>query len=188
MTRLSVEYSGEADTPDDGEDDERENKVEQGAEGGDHDPPPWGGREERALHLLGLRRGRGLPSPAGYPGHQLAFHLAVAANGKPGDLVHGPPALESHQAGSPAEGEGFNFHAVHLCSDEVPQLVDEDHEAETDDAEEKRDYHADPFIVLKAPPPRPLMTAARQGRRTSRKAVPSGASNPPSRACLRGPE
>ena len=52
---------------------------------------------------------------------------------------------ESHQPGSPAEGEYFHFHAVHLCCDKMSKLMDEDHETEPDNPQNPN-HSIDPFI------------------------------------------
>jgi hypothetical protein len=49
--------------------------------------------------------------------------------------------LEADQAPAPTQGEGLHLDAQALGGQEVPQLVDEHHDAETDQAEYDGEYH-----------------------------------------------
>src|SRR5208282_4071538 len=130
-----------------------EDEVEKWSECGDDDSPPRRRCKESAFCRLGFtnrdafagrcaRRGR-VSASAGNSRHELALHLAVPADGEPGNLVRRPTARESRQTGSPAERENLHAHPVDLCGNEMSQLMDKHHEAEADNSKEYGKNHSE---------------------------------------------
>jgi len=77
-------------------------------------------------------------------------HLHVAAERDPGDPVLGLAHLDAHEPRPEAEREAQDRHTPHFRRDEMPELVNEDHEAEQQDsgnsAAEQRLHPSDHFM------------------------------------------
>ena len=126
---------------DEEEQDEGDEEVGDGAGEGDEDTLPAG--------LGGEVVGRASWAPAATHGSAVSAEFAgefdVAADGEEGDAVVGIAVTEAEEAGTEADGEGFDANAAELGDDEMAELVNEDEEAEDDGEfnDDDGDMHAD---------------------------------------------
>ena len=80
--------------------------------------------------LLALLSSRPLPALLG---GFVSGHLHVAAERHHGDLIDRLPAAEAHERGAEAQAEHQHVDLADARGDEVPGLVNEDHEADAED-------------------------------------------------------
>src|SRR6185503_13177585 len=160
---------------------------------------------EKALHARARHEVAGLrdaPLLGGLP-----LQLDVAAERHPGDPVVGPPAMEAADARPETDREDLDGHAQPLGDQVVPELVEQDHDAEHD-SERQREFpdpahvrqkpvqHSPPCDTISSATPRAHASAswtlasevAGTGRCRSRtfsttRGIPGKSSRPASNAC-----
>ncbi len=113
---------GHADAVDHGDEDDGQEDVHDRAHRHDQEPGPAALRH----HVVGGEL------PARFE-HPLAQELDVAAHGDQADAVVRIPLLDAEKAFSVPEGERLDPDADELGHEEVPELVDEDEDAEDDE-------------------------------------------------------
>ncbi len=126
---------------DEEEQDEGDEEVGDGAGEGDEDTLPAGfGGEVVGRGSCGAGATHGIAVSAEFAGE-----FDEATDGEEGDAVVGIAVTEAEEAGTEADGEGFDANAAELGNDEMAELVNEDEEAQDDSEfnDNDEDMHAD---------------------------------------------